>query len=270
MYSRTYLLLQNEGYLLQGCLRSALAALLESSSAERGPLYVALFNYSIGLERLLKLSLLLDHCVANKGAFPTYAQIKSFGHDVGTLYKTAKAVSDRYQIEIPESCRGDDLDDRLLELFTAFADSKGRYFNLNALIGGGSGTDPLSEWGKLLTEIYKRDVPPFKRISDEEQVEALAASKKETTVYVPATGFDGTVQSYEDFFADHGKITLVMPEVVWRCARMLYPLQMLVFEFDQPLRSGQAGKPEDFPTMWQICAFCGPDKESTLAEIRGD
>jgi len=94
MYSRTYLLLQNEGHLLQGCLQSALTALKRSSSVERGALYVALFNYSIGLERLLKLSLLLDHCVTNKGAFPTHAQIKSFGHDVGTIYKKAKAVSE--------------------------------------------------------------------------------------------------------------------------------------------------------------------------------
>ena len=268
MYSRNYLLLQNEGHLLQGCLRSALAALLKSSSAERGPLYAALFNYSIGLERLLKLSLILEHCVGNKGTFPTHAQIKKFGHDVATLHKTAKAVSDRYQIEIPKSCRTDDLDERLLELLADFADS-GRYFNLDALTGGGKSADPLPVWGKLLTEIYKRDVPPLKRISDEEQIEALANSMKETTVYVPAAGFDGTVQSYEDFFADHGKITLVMPEVVWRCARMLYPFQMLIFELDQPLRSGQAGRPEDFPHMWEICAFCSEDKKATLAEIAG-
>lgn len=269
MYSRTYLLLQNEGYLVQGCLRSALTALLKSSSAERGPLYVALFNYSIGLERLLKLSLLLDHCVTNRGAFPTYAQIKSFGHDVGTLYETAKLLLERYQIETPANCRTDAIDERLLEIVTSFADSKGRYFNLNALIGGGGGSDPLSKWGKLLTEIYKRDVPPLKRISAEEQDEALADLMKETTVYVPATGFDGTEQSYEGFFADHGKITLVMPEVTWRFARLLYPLQMLVYELDQPLRSGTAGNPQDYPAMWEICAFCGTDKASTLAEISG-
>src|SRR4051812_20080878 len=121
MYSRNYLLLQNEGYLLQGCLQSALAALLKSSSAERGPLYAALFNYSIGLERLLKLSLLLDHCVTNRGAFPTHAQIRSFGHDVVELYKAAKAVSDRYQIAIPEACRTDGLDERALKLLADFA-----------------------------------------------------------------------------------------------------------------------------------------------------
>jgi len=268
MYSRTFLLLQNEGHLLQGCLRSALVTLLKSSNVERGPLYAALFNYSIGLERVLKLSLILDHCIANRGAFPIRDQIRAYGHDVGTLYKAGKKVAERFHVEIPEACRCDELDERLLELLADFAIS-GRYFNLDALTGSGRSTDPLPEWGKLLAEIYERDVSPLKRISAEEQIQALADSMKEATVYMPATGFDGAVQSYEDFFADHGKITLVMPEVVWRFARMLYPFQMLVFELDQPLHSGQAGRPEDFPHMWEFCAFCSEDKEATLAEIAG-
>ena len=265
MYSRTFLLLQNEGHLLQGCLQSALVTLLKSSSAERGPLYAALFNYSIGLERLLKLSLILDHCIVNK-AFPTHAQIKEYGHDVGTLYRAAKKVVERFHVEIPEAFRCDELDERLIELLADFATS-GRYFNLDTLTGGGKSADPLPEWGRILAEVYERDLSPLTRASHEEQVEALADSMKETTVYMPATGFDGRAQSYEDFFVDHGKITLVMPELVWRFARILYPLQMLVFELDQPLHSGQAGNPEDFPHMWEFCAFCGPDKKSTLNEI---
>jgi hypothetical protein len=266
MYSRTFLLLLNEGHLLQGCLRSALVSLLKSSSVERGPLYAALFNYSIGLERLLKLSLILEHCIANKGVFPSHGQIKAYGHNVRTLYKAVRKVAERFHVEIPEALRCDELDVRLIELLAAFATS-GRYFNLDALTDGGKSADPLPEWGRILAEVYERDLPPLTRASHEERVEALADSMKATTVYMSATGFDGGAQSYEDFFADHGKITLVMPEVVWRFSRILYPLQMLVFELDQPLHSGNAGDPEDFPHMWEFCAFCGPDKESTLNEL---
>lgn len=268
MYSRNFLLLQNEGHLLQGCIHSALRALKRSSSAERGPLYAALFNYSIGLERLLKISLILDHCVDHQGAFPTWKQIKDFGHDLGALYMTGLTACKRRQVDIPETCRTDDIDDGLLELLSGFA-MYDRYFNLDALTGGSKSADPLPEWGRLLAEVYERDVPPLKRISDEEQIDALADHEKGTTVYVPVTGFDGKAQSYEDFFADHGRITLVLPEVVWRFARLLYPFQMLIFELDQPLRSGQAGNPGDFPCMWKICAFCSKDKTATLAEIDG-
>jgi len=268
MYSRTFLLLQNEGYLLQGCLRSALVTLLKSSSADRGPLYAALFNYSMGLERLLKLSLIFNHYIAKKGAFPTHAQIRAYGHDVGILYAAAQEVAERFDVEIPEACRCDDLDERAIKLLADFAIS-GRYFNLDRLTGHHESADPLPEWGSLLTEIYQRDVPPLKRVSEEEQVEALADSMKATTKYMPATGFDGGVQSYEEFFADHGKITRVMKDVVWRFARILYPLQMLVLKLDRRLHSGRVGNPEDFPHMWEFCGFCGTDKELTLREIEG-
>ena len=86
MFSPTYLLLKNEVSLIQGCLNSALATLFKSSSSERGPLYAGLFNYSVGLERLLKLTLLLDHCIENAGEFPTHAKIKSFGHKLVELH----------------------------------------------------------------------------------------------------------------------------------------------------------------------------------------
>lgn len=268
MFSPTYLLLQNEGFLVQGCLQSALATLLKSNSAERGPLYAGLFNYSIGLERLLKLTLLLDHCIENAGRFPTHAQIKKFGHALVTLHTTAEVVAKRYAVEIPEACRADDIDRRFIELLSGFAVA-GRYFNLDTLTGGGKSVDPLPEWGKLLMDVYERDVPPLRRLSEEEQIEALAEELKPHTTYIPGTSFGGEALDYEAFYQDHGKITLAMPEVVWRFARMLYPIQMLVFKMDKPLRSGQAGNPGNYPCIWEFCAFCSTDKQATLAEIKG-
>lgn len=211
MYSRTYQLFWNEGHLLRGCIQSGLGALRRSSSAERGPLYAALFSYSIGLERLLKLSLILDRCVVNKGKFPTWKEIRAFGHNLVELHSSALAACNRHNVEIPESCVTDDIDQRLLEFLAAFA-ALDRYFNLDALTGGGQSADPLPEWGRLVREIYERDVPLLKRSSHEEQIEAMADSMKPVTVYMPATDFGGSVQSYEDFFADHGKIALAMSQ----------------------------------------------------------
>ena len=56
-----FLLLQNEGYLMQGCFKSSLKNLRQAQNGERGQFYSACFNYAIGLERLLKVLLLLDH-----------------------------------------------------------------------------------------------------------------------------------------------------------------------------------------------------------------
>ena len=172
----------------------------------------------------------------------------------------------RYAIDIPAPCKTDDIDHRFIELLSGFA-VQGRYFNLDALTGGGTSRDPLPEWGKLLVEVYERDVSPMKRSSHEEQTEARAGELKPVTTYVPRTSFGGEVQDYDAFCQDHGKIALIMPEVVWRFARMLYPFQMLVFEMDGPLRSGNSGNHEDHPHMWEACAFCSSDKQATLFEI---
>jgi hypothetical protein len=266
MFTRRFRLLQNEGYLVQGCLLSGLKALKESSSVERGALYVALFNYSIGLERLLKISLLLDHCVANKGAFPTHAKIRSFGHDVGTLYKSVETVLHRYKIETPESCQTDDIDRRLLELLARFAIS-GRYFNLDALTGTGDSEDPLKEWGELLQKVYERDVPPLKRASNEEQVEAITNSMKDIVVSMGACGFDGTEQSFEDSCPDHGWITLARREAIWRFARLLVPIELLLTAYREQLASGIAGDPEDFPEMWDLLDFVCEDKNTMLGSL---
>jgi hypothetical protein len=91
-FSSTFLLLQNEGFLMQGCLKSAIVALKADNSAERGPLYVAFFNFSLGLERLLKLVLALNHCAHNNGKMPSRKTLKDFGHDVAELYRTSEKL----------------------------------------------------------------------------------------------------------------------------------------------------------------------------------
>jgi hypothetical protein len=50
MQPNSYLLLQNEGALMQGCFKSALTGLRAATSGERGPFYAGFFNYAIGLE----------------------------------------------------------------------------------------------------------------------------------------------------------------------------------------------------------------------------
>jgi hypothetical protein len=47
--------LQNEGFLMQGCLKASFSGLLAAPNAQPGPFYAAFFNYAIGLERRLKI-----------------------------------------------------------------------------------------------------------------------------------------------------------------------------------------------------------------------
>jgi hypothetical protein len=250
---------------MQGCLKSAIVALRAGNSAERGPLYVSFFNYSAGLERLLKLTLILDHCVRHKGAMPSFATVRNFGHDVLELYRAAEKLFPLYQVQTPSSCQPDTIDGKMLEFLAGFA-TFGRYFNLDALTGSGKSQDPLPEWNEILKVIYQSDVPELKRISSEEQVDASFRESQETTVYVPGTSLDGVPLSLEELYQDHGKILLVLPEVIWRLVKLLVPLKELLLALRERLHQGKERNPEDIPFMEDFLEFVCSDRAAVFAD----
>ena len=254
---------------MQGCLKSAIVALRKSVDVEQEPLlYVAFFNFSVGLERLLKLNLILDHCVEKSGAMPTNKTLKDdFGHNVVKLYGASEKLHSKYKIQVSDSCLLDSTDRRLIKFLGDFA-IKGRYFNLDDLTGNRNGEDPIPEWGRILNEIYSKDVSAIKQASNEEQVEALADSLKKHTVYVPATGLDGKTLSYEEFYQDQGKMRLVMPKVIWRLIKILCPMKELIFILSQRLHTEQMRSLE-VPFMEEFLEFVCADESIVSDEEEG-
>ena len=60
----------------------------------------AFFNISIGLERLLKLIVLIEHGLTHKGVFPTEDDLRNgFGHDLQRLFDGAITIRDRLQAQ---------------------------------------------------------------------------------------------------------------------------------------------------------------------------
>ena len=63
----TFSLLQQEGYLTRSCLYTGFSALSNANiNNNKGDFYVAFFQLSIGLERLMKLALILDYMATNE------------------------------------------------------------------------------------------------------------------------------------------------------------------------------------------------------------
>src|SRR2546430_2742380 len=106
MFSETFTLLQNEGYLMQGCFKSSLSGVLQAPSAQPGPFYSAFFNYAIGLERLLKLLLMLDHWHDDR-KFPENSQLKLYGgrsgHNVEMLHNSVLRLFPKYKVVLKTS-----------------------------------------------------------------------------------------------------------------------------------------------------------------------
>ncbi|WP_326752309.1 hypothetical protein OIE73_10415 [Streptomyces hirsutus] len=112
--------------------------------------YGGFFSYTIGLERAMKLTILLDSLV-EQGKFPTDQQLKkAYGHDLGKLLaavQTIRANIDpgefRWKLPYPEI-----IDDAVFFL-AEFAKTT-RYYNLDVLSGKAPSLDPVARWFQLV------------------------------------------------------------------------------------------------------------------------
>lgn len=68
---------------MQGCLKTSLNGILAGTNARPGPLFAAFFNYAIGVERLLKIQLLLDKWHRER-QFLTNEELKPATHQQAT------------------------------------------------------------------------------------------------------------------------------------------------------------------------------------------
>src|SRR4051794_25560085 len=114
----TFYLLQNEGFLMQGCFKSSLADLREVKNALPGRFYAAFFNYAIGLERLLKILLLLDKWHRDR-QFLTDAELRQKGHNVQKLYKDARELFPEYAVHWQPTFEPDNINSDLLSFLAS-------------------------------------------------------------------------------------------------------------------------------------------------------
>jgi hypothetical protein len=173
-FAGSFFLLQNEGYLIRGSLTTGLTALRRANLAERGQYYTALFQLSIGLERLLKVILIIRHMADHSLATPSSERIRAFGHDLGRLLAEVGRLAPRNQIPAFERLTRDSVECDLLTLLNRFARSA-RYHNLDSLAAGETAVDPLGEWAGIITRILCEDIRPRQARAAMERAKIKAA-----------------------------------------------------------------------------------------------
>lgn len=146
------MLLQQEGHLIRSCLTKGLTELRAAHVHNIGGFYAALFNLSIGIERLLKATIIMDYMLSNNLTAPTRKQLRHYGHDILELYKSCVALSQAESSKLPPLETIDKQAQEILHLLNDFAQTT-RYHNLDTLSSKGSGKDPLLHWNEILLEI---------------------------------------------------------------------------------------------------------------------
>ena len=251
MFPETFTLLQSEGYLLQGCFKSSLSGLLAISSAQPGPIYTAFFNYATGLERLLKILLLLDKWHRER-KFLTNGELKAKSHGVDNLYNDARALFPQYGL-VWEATYGPDKINADLLLFIAGFANGNRYYNLDNLVGAPhkNAENPIYTWQRLFYRAYAQDHP-----------------KAEPIVTKPDVPED--TMSLSELSRHHVIIAATAPYMCCRLVHLLVPLQQLLIAISERVRQDDfkiGGEDTDAsipPEFEQFLDFVTADKSIIL------
>lgn len=261
IFPPSFLLLQQEGYLISSCLAAGLTQVRLANVHDKGAVYGALFNLSIGIERLLKAVVIIDHMLENGLAVPSRRQLKDYGHDIGELYDTCARIATRRGVPIPERTVLDSLDQELLSLLVDFAKTT-RYHNLDALSSPQSGRDPLAHWGEILIRVLSQDVPEHQVRKIIGQRTALAKAVDDVMLTV-AHGLDQRPLSTEEAFVLPGLHEKAAAHVTWRIVRILSPVRALVDNLSsQSYRLNVSVPP--FPQMQEFLQWMFDDRASVL------
>jgi hypothetical protein len=158
-FSETWFLLEQEGLLARACLCNGLTALRNANLGDKkGLFYSAFFELSIGFERTMKLILILDHMANNNLIPPDSNTIKSYGHKLILLFDSTKTICVTHGLNSLHDFQADSLPLKILTFLDHFAQTDGRYANINKLTGHRhhAMADPLVQWGKIANLIFQK------------------------------------------------------------------------------------------------------------------
>lgn len=226
--SSEFWLIHAEAATAAGLLGNGIAAVKQATLTSRSKVNEGFFSFTIGLERLTKLILILFHH-EDSGRYPSKAELKTYGHDLVVLYEKVLKEAKRRKIQ------GVDFEIltkspflNALKILSRFAKSA-RYYNLDTLAGGAKdGLSPLEEWDRQIFRFIRKN--HLRRNSKEFQAtRRLANSSMAKSVFVLSRDYSGrpverldamllhtaeakTLQKFSGFF---------MAALVRECARVL-------------------------------------------------
>jgi hypothetical protein len=231
---------------MQGCLKASLSGILTGTNAQPGPLYAAFFNYAIGMERLLKILLLLDKWHRER-KFLTNEELKAKGHKLQNLHQDVLPLFQQYAVTCETSYGPDEINSDLLSFLSDFANGS-RYYNLNSLADSTAqdAKNPIYRWQSLFYQAYQQDHPNPEPIKSKPDVPEDSMSMSELTGH-------------------HIIIAAARPHLCWRMVQLLVPLKELLIVLREQVHKDDLAKggphaDPSVPYMEEFLEFVCEDK----------
>jgi hypothetical protein len=266
----SFLLLQQEAYLIRTSVAQGLTLLRSANLGEKGHYYGAFFGLSIGLERLLKVIIILEHMARNDLTPPARKTLRTYGHDLIELFSTALAIpTDKSPHPLAAVAPGSIESDILTQL-SDFGEACGRYANLDSLAIGRPQADPLAAWKTIIERILDEDVPNRKKERARRTALALTTAFSDCAS-VRAHDLDKQPLSLQQWFEVPQLHELAASRAVVHVFRILCPMKELleIVDLRLMLETQRRGLQEPVaPCVHEFLDFVLRDESVTLRKKR--
>lgn len=157
--NKNFIALNNEAHFIRSTLGIGMTEIGKANYATLGVYWQAFTNLSVGLERLAKLTLLLDLLIDKEGIFPTNQELKKYGHDLIKLYNKSQSIITNRELNLKSIHNLDEeVHSNILSILNNFAKGD-RYANLDFLTGNADIINPVSEWASRVDDwIWNNDI----------------------------------------------------------------------------------------------------------------
>ena len=145
MFSTTFTALNKESQFAFEILHSGVTQIRKANYGRKGIYYQSFINLTVGIERIAKLSILLDYYIENNGNFPNDKFVRKLGHNINKLYNQSHEIKEKYSLNFNYLNDFDDIHHNVLDILSDFA-TKDRYENINILVNAQQENNPISMW----------------------------------------------------------------------------------------------------------------------------
>jgi|SRR3990172_1459501 len=268
-FSSLFLSLQQEGFLIRSSICTGLTELRNANLGEKGRYYTAFFQLAIALERFTKLALILDHMVANDLAPPGGQAVRAYGHDINSLFMSARAIAAAHGYPVASDSEIEPIQSTILGFLSEFAQTT-RYANLDALASGAGGINPLARWHDVVIEIVRLHVSQ-KRLARIEQQAAEFAELTQGIILVRAHDLSDRPLTEQTWLAQPQIYSLAARYATWYCFKLFSFLKDLVRSLTHDaidLDLKRQGQVANIPEMSDFFDFLWADRKIVLKKKR--
>lgn len=142
-----YAYLCREAALAAESIGIGLTCFRRHSMQDNGKFATGMFSIGVGMERLLKLNIILEHD-CNKGGLPSNQELRKAGHNVSDLFSRTQKINSEMDLGVSDDGVNEIISRTILSHISEFS-IQARYYNLD-LVSGSSAQhrkgDPMQRW----------------------------------------------------------------------------------------------------------------------------